>query len=500
MKHTKISLVALAAVALAGCGGGSDTRENELEKEVAELKEDLTEAQEDLTEAKEDLTDARKDLTEVREDLTEVREDLEEANERVDDVADAVGKEPFAILQERAREALAGLGRTTVLATSPTVTPKYQATAGLTATGGGPVSFSTTDKGSRRGSGRWYVSTFDDGESTESSTDYVHDIVVYSDLGPKKPQNIEQVYSDSTDGISGVDRGPDGATDSWVITFDAQGAPYNDIKSLIRASDFLSKNPESGDTSEPGKSYADTTGSGFSGSFDGVQGSYKCTNGPCTVRNLRNGFAFTGGTWTFTTTGKGKVTVRVDDDSYMYFGWWRREAEDGSLDFDFFSDGAANFKLGATEAASLLGLGGSARYAGTAAGQFSIYDAAAGEDDPSSSGPFTANVNLTADFAGDTLEGTVNNFSNDESWSLTLSSRAIDGTGGNVTGGTTIWEIGSNRSTVGAWSADFYSEDTYEGGVPDGVAGTFSAAFEAVPGTPASANRRLRGAFGAHKR
>ena len=101
---------------------------------------------------------------------------------------------------------------------------------------------------------------------------------------------------------------------------------------------------------------------------------------------------------------------------------------------------------------------------------------------------------LSANFDTNMLSGTVTNFSNDSSWSLTLN-EAGNETGANVAesdNATVTWEIGDATSRqTGSWTAEFFSESPYAGQTPDGVAGTFNAQFDLVG--------RLIGAFGARK-
>ena len=125
-------------------------------------------------------------------------------------------------------------------------------------------------------------------------------------------------------------------------------------------------------------------------------------------------------------------------------------------------------------------LTGSATYAGPAIGQYAIYQPLNGQ---SGTGEFTADAELTANFGNNMLSGTVTNFSNDPDWSLTLNLASM--AGGNVDSteagrGWVNWTIdGQGTSDVrGTWDAEFYSESDYVGQVPDGVVGTFTAAFD----------------------
>ena len=197
-----------------------------------------------------------------------------------------------------------------------------------------------------------------------------------------------------------------------------------------------------------------------------------------------------GETWTFYT--RDSAVVLRDDQSHMYFGWWKHEKSDG-LAFATFSGGMYSATNSSDDANRFDDLGesaGSATYRGPAVGQYAIHQPA-GSD--SGAGSFTARAELTADFATNMLSGTVTNFSNASDWTLTLNAASM--AGGNVEAidnGTVTWEIGDATSQEeGDWIAEFFSEAPYAGQTPDGVAGTFDAQFDAVG--------RLTGAFGGRK-
>ena len=202
-------------------------------------------------------------------------------------------------------------------------------------------------------------------------------------------------------------------------------------------------------------------------------------------RKTGDRFIVVAGTWNFLATDTARALV--DDESYMYFGWWKQENSDGSLAFATFSGG---MHLATGNATAFDALGSSAKYRGLAAGQYALEQPAGSE---SGAGSFTASAELTANFTSNTLSGTVTDFSNAPDWTLTLNAASM--AGGNVDGadaGTVTWEIGDATSQqIGAWTAGLFSEAPYVGQTPDGVAGTFNAQFDDVG--------RLTGAFGARK-
>ena len=110
----------------------------------------------------------------------------------------------------------------------------------------------------------------------------------------------------------------------------------------------------------------------ISGRYDGATGNFECTatgNDTCTVTRLGNRYVVEG-TWTFYT--RKSSTVLLDDDSYMYFGWWRREDKaNESFSFSTFSDGMHKVTSGSDP--SFTDVVGSVTYEGPAVGQYAIY-------------------------------------------------------------------------------------------------------------------------------
>ena len=199
----------------------------------------------------------------------------------------------------------------------------------------------------------------------------------------------------------------------------------------------------------------------FSGSFAGASGTFQCMgDAGCKIKHLGGSrYSVDGTTWTFTASKT--ATVSVDDDSYMYFGWWRRMAlDDESFEFGMFSDGVHEV----TDIPNTLI--GTATYTGLAAGQYAIYQPLGTQ---SGTGSFTARAELTANF-GDassegTLSGRVTNFSNASDWSVTLRSDEIDG--GEVSDGGVSWTIAGNTEDGGMWDAEFFSDVADHEGYPE---------------------------------
>ena len=237
-----------------------------------------------------------------------------------------------------------------------------------------------------------------------------------------------------------------------------------------------------------------------SGTLGGASGTYRCAGGSnterpsCTVRNTGSEFIFSS-LWTFSPSS-GTTGVRVEDTVYIYFGWWSRQiTEDGSWQFKAF------FGPEESQVDAIGDVTGTATYRGPAAGYYAIYEPATSG---SEHGAFTATATLNADFDNDEVSGTIDGFSGHPNWSLALETGAIDpaGSTGQSTNGVT-WTIGTTPASAGdSWEAHFYSnivaddpktgatETLRDGVMPNGIAGTFSATYDDVG--------RLTGAFGAH--
>ena len=86
----------------------------------------------------------------------------------------------------------------------------------------------------------------------------------------------------------------------------------------------------------------------FRGTLQGALGMYECTTeAGCTVTVAANGAYNATGEWTFTPADK--AMALVEDDDYLYFGWWVSEplkankASDFTYDVRVFADGATEY-------------------------------------------------------------------------------------------------------------------------------------------------------------
>ena len=255
----------------------------------------------------------------------------------------------------------------------------------------------------------------------------------------------------------------------------------------------------------------------FSGTWMGVPGTFICptctdTAGRITVTASTDSDGDeavsvtvpSGATWVFQPDDP-KVTVKVDDDDYLYFGWWKQVSKDTAGDFTIgfrtLAGGTPVFP-----AANLTAVEGEATYEGAAAGKYAM-ESGSRLSPTYEAGIFTATASLTADFGSDTeqldLSGTITNFRNaagqSMDWTVELGELSHDGSAASLATdltsartdneGEAVWKIGSFSSGAGAWDATFYGNSRSDG-QPGSVSGRFNASFD-------DANAHIAGAYGA---
>ena len=510
MKCVSLVLSGLLLVVLAGCGGSDsgtinalrghlETTQEQLETTQKQLETTQKEAEEQAqqdAEAREAAQQQAQQDAEAREAAQQQAQQDAEAREAAQQQAQQAEEQRQAAEQERqrlaekaakaqqaasraqAKAAFDALGGQPDSGTrsnpgTVTVTPRYGQTAMVTTAPS--VVFGSTRRSS---SGRWSVTTLSNAGSTHND-----DLIVYSDLGGPTSQPIGDEYT-SFAVISSGD-----VTDTMFVAGDVNkiritvvGASHAE---LISSPNHFPKGANSKtfpDNFDGRDTDSDNDRVRIPGYFDGASGTFECS-GTCTIQHLGgNTYSVGSSSWIFITSATARVSV--PDDSYMYFGWWKREQKsDESLSFEMFSGGMYEVD-GATAA-----LTGTATYTGPAVGQYAIYQPLGTQTE---SGSFTARAELTANFgatgAEGTLSGRVTNFSNASDWSVTLKSAAIDT--GTVANGDVSWTIAGNTEDSGMWNAQFFSDVDRSTAYPEGVAGTFDAKFDTVG--------RLIGAFGAH--
>ena len=483
-KVTTVLFCGLLLLGVAACGGSSGTaRIIELEDKLEAEEEARREAERKAAEAerkRQEEEEARREAEQERQDAVTQRQEEEARRQTAEQerqrLADEAEKARQAASQAQAKASFDGLGGKEDSGTrsdpgTVTVNPRYGQTAEV---GTNPEVVFESKR--RTSSGRWSITTLSNAGITHND-----DLVVYSDIGAPTRVLITE-HSDYMGSFSNVE-----GTNNIRATLSGNANPIassrfpgggRPITFTHTIDSDLTADGDDGD----GNLRNDFDTTRFRGTFDGASGTFECTR-TCTVEHEGGStYNLSAGTWSFTTSNTARVSV--DDDSYMYFGWWKREQESNeSFSFEMFSSG-----MHEVDNISDV-LTGTATYTGPAVGQYAIYQPLGTQTE---SGSFTARAELTANFgaadAEGMLSGRVTNFSNASDWSITLSSKEISG--GAVIDGDVSWTIAGDTEDGGMWDAKFFSDVDGFAGYPEGVAGTFDAKFDSVG--------RLIGAFGAH--
>ena len=474
MKTKLLAALVLGSFVLAGCGGGGSGDGTRM------MDDDTTPTTEDRVSELQDQLDAAEERARQAEEAQRQAEEAQRQAEEAQRQAEMEAEEALqAANRAEARPAFEGLGgATSNTADAVDVTPNYSAKATVETTPA--VTFTDSTLSSLGG---WSVTTFSNAGSTHDD-----DLVVYTDIGA--PSSV--LITEHATYMSAFAAVPDTNNIRATLSGNQNPIASSRFPGGGRSTTYdhtIDSDPANDGSDGDGNTANDYDTTRFPGTFGGASGTFECT-GTCTVQHQGGSvYNLSSGTWTFTTSSTARVSV--DDDSYMYFGWWKRDQKmPRSLSFETFSGGAhavANIPDALT---------GTATYTGDAVGQYAIYQPAG---DDSSTGSFTASATLTANFgaadAEGTLSGRVTNFSNDADWSLTLMSQAIAAgavarPADPVATPSVSWTIGAHTETGGAWDARFFSDVAGSTAIPEGVAGTFSAQFGAVG--------RLVGAYGAH--
>ena len=249
---------------------------------------------------------------------------------------------------------------------------------------------------------------------------------------------------------------------------------------------------------------------GTPASYKGIAGTVHCDNG--------SGCMVTGGVlgagWYFVPNSASRtgrfIKNPANTDAYIAeiyaeYGYWLRLGDDGTGGSDTVSFFHRTLTGTGTAATSfnILRAGNAnskaameAEYSGEAIGL--SFRTVTGSDNTRtsiSSGQFTADVNLKAEFgveqSGAGLSGTVRNFRGDgvnTNWRVTLGRAAISPAGA-VTGETVT--VGDSNTDVGSWNAQAFGRaQTGDPGRPDGFRGGFDATFSDGRATGVFATKR----------
>ena len=211
---------------------------------------------------------------------------------------------------------------------------------------------------------------------------------------------------------------------------------------------------------------------------------------------------FGNNTWSFL-PDNAKATVKVDDEDYLYLGWWHRvpDAADTVMhDFEAFAGGKDPFRTTAVDEE------GTASYSGRATGKYA-YESGPRTSPTYVAESFTANASMTAEFGDttNTIQGEVTGFSyydvdgnavNDNIGRVSqitlgeieIQDTALDSPFTSTDGTSAVAKIGTGESTAGEWGGQFFG-NARDDGEPGSVAGTFNAQFDTHTG--------IAGAYGA---
>ena len=244
------------------------------------------------------------------------------------------------------------------------------------------------------------------------------------------------------------------------------------------------------------------------GTLMGADGDFLCT-GNCSVSENDGEFEFTG-TWTF--DADANAMVEAPDDDYTQYGWWLFQRSDGSYRVGTFyghvgPDGnTSDIDVAADDLGTNLG---TATFEGTAIGKYAIDNRPTGT--VLDAGHFEADATLTADLgAALTISGMLDNFmtgDQERDWEVALGLAGITYAAGDdfttvgataVVGGVAgggaanVWTIGDvDGAADGDWHGGFYHDgDPRNDGTPASVIGEFSASH--------GSTAFMAGAFGAY--
>jgi len=228
------------------------------------------------------------------------------------------------------------------------------------------------------------------------------------------------------------------------------------------------------------------TGLSVTGSLGGVRGTFTCDCGGnsggvalpdpldwSTYVTFPNGKPDFQVEWVFSTTSSTVDYSRPQDETYLYFGFWEEEQGDATAapDFKWIASGGAT---AGADLGNLDDLNGSASFDGGVIGRYAIKGGQADTD------IFTAKVNLTATFDDtDTVGGSITGFEvNGESMPSTEWGLDLEGTGGAQSATLTDGSVGADAGIVagridgitveGSWFATLYGVDN-EGTPPTGA-------------------------------
>ena len=232
------------------------------------------------------------------------------------------------------------------------------------------------------------------------------------------------------------------------------------------------------------------------GTFNGASGEYRCTAATatsCASHDAGNGVVRLEGTWIFD-PDSGAMAMMADA-NYLYFGWWLNKGTTEGVEAGVFRGVTGTLAA----PSDISALGGTATYAGAAAGKYAIAPGLSS----ASGGHWTADATLTAEWGDESaagmISGMVDGFmAGGESmdWSVKLGKTTLENaatfdssSGDPATGDGVVWTVGGVAGAEsGAWSGALLVPG--DNGVPTMGTGQFSGTHGTVG--------HIMGAFGVH--
>ena len=359
-----------------------------------------------------------------------------------------------------------------------------------------------------------------------------HLVIYHNQADPKDAES--QTFAEKY----GADADDDGSLDNdWYRVAVAGGAPAGILNAglVLEAnrplimSDGFSTAGRDAHTTEDDEVFT------VMGTFDGVPGTYSCTHDStaCTSSYGDDGVITLGGGgtngWTFVPNDPDAMTTLGDPTAsrmFVTYGYWMRElsGDDGWTDVRPLSEIRQNSVPHANGVAQAIK--GSATYTGGAAGMYAIYHPVA---DGSSSGEWTANAMLTADFNEQMVSGELTGFMAEGKamdWKVELlegginsattapdpASRAREaaGNGGFKLDGSnhgfanaengTVWTMGGmDGEKTGSWYGDFWAPKGATVDTTDHANNPAPAAATGVFWSEYGDTGRMTGAFGVER-
>ncbi len=285
-------------------------------------------------------------------------------------------------------------------------------------------------------------------------------------------------------------RGEDGAT--WLEAIASGGALQSLIGDRVTTGDYVGYwliEGGAGVHTVEASEFTERVGlahkkdASYSGSYRGIEGTFKCTGDGCTSSPAtgENMFTLSSGNWHFKPNND---TDKLPGNPVAQWGWWMGGMSTPATGDDtiniLYRHGTSN---NPTEVRQAFPPAGSATYTGNAHGQYAVVDGA-----DSMSGAFKATAMLEAKFSGGStkLSGKVHNFDVGSNWEVMLKENSVNHAAGVFTG-KTVWKTGDEDGLgEGDWDARLY------GGTENAEATHALGGFTAT-----DTGARMVGAFGA---